>query len=125
MNMNSLLKCLSIFVFCAYLSIVSSLKALDFSLDNDDKADKNNSYTHASLQKENLPSSFTICTAFMVERWTEYTDLFPFVLQGDEEEFWHWVGIFAAETYTEFSFQFEDSPEFRAQSASFPIIDPP
>ena len=43
------------------------LKALDFSLDNDWKPDENNSYTHASLQKENLPPSFTICTAFMVE----------------------------------------------------------
>ena len=48
------------------------LKALDFSLDNDGEPDKNKSYTHASLQKENLPSSFTICTAFMVERWTKY-----------------------------------------------------
>ena len=36
------------------------LKALDFSLDNDDEPDENNSFTHASLQKENLPPSFTI-----------------------------------------------------------------
>ena len=59
------------------------LKALDFSLDNDKKPDNSNSYTHASLKKENLPSSFTICTAFMVEAWTEYTDAALFVLQDD------------------------------------------
>ena len=43
------------------------LKALDFSLDNDEEADKNGSYTKATIQKEDLPSSFTICTAFTVE----------------------------------------------------------
>ena len=31
------------------------LKALDFSLDNDRKPDKKNSFTHASLWKEGLP----------------------------------------------------------------------
>ena len=40
-----------------------SLKAIDFSPDNDGKPDENNSYTHASLKKKNLPPSFTICTA--------------------------------------------------------------
>ena len=57
--------------------------ALDFSLDNDWKPDENKSYTHASLQKENLPSSFTICTAFMVEAWTKNADSFLFVLRDD------------------------------------------
>ena len=42
------------------------LKAIDVSLDNDHKQDEQNSYTHASLQKENFPSSFAICTAFML-----------------------------------------------------------
>ena len=42
------------------------LIALDFSLDNDCKPDDNNSYTHASIKKEYLPPSFTICTAFML-----------------------------------------------------------
>ena len=45
------------------------LKVLDFSLDNDWYSDDNYSFTHASLQKENFPSSFTICSAFMVEQW--------------------------------------------------------
>ena len=35
--------------FCA------PLKAFDFSSDNDNKPDDSNSYTHAFLQKENLP----------------------------------------------------------------------
>ena len=85
-----------------------SLKALDFSLDNDDEPDENNSYTHASLQKENLPSSFTICTSFMVEAWTKYTVANLFLLLDDRGNIWHLVEFFAADTFTEFSFQFEE-----------------
>ena len=94
------------------------LKALDFSLDNDGEADENNSYTHASLKKENLPSSFTICTAFMVEAWTKYTSSYLFVFQNDNGEIWLMVRSFAQTTYTQFSFQLEDSPRFSKQSAS-------
>ena len=55
------------------------LMALDFSLDNDQESDESNSYTHASLQKENLPPSFTICTAFMVEAWDDYQNAYLYV----------------------------------------------
>ena len=48
------------------------LQVMDFSLDNDWKRDANNSYTFALLRKENLPPSFTVCTAFMVEQWGKY-----------------------------------------------------
>ena len=65
------------------------LKALNFSLDNDWKSDKNNSYTHASLKKEDLPRSFTICTAFMVEAWAGYTSSRLFVLHADNGGVWH------------------------------------
>ena len=92
------------------------LKAIDFSLDNDFEPDKNNSYTHASLQKENLPPSFTICTAFMVEAWDEFTDANIFVLRDGNEKVWHWVQINADVTYTEFTFQFEDSQQISNQS---------
>ena len=92
------------------------LKALDFSLDNDDESDENNSYTHASLQKEKLPPSFTICTAFMVESWASYSAAMLYVLLDDDEEVWHWVQIFIGPSYTEFYFVFEDSPEFSNQS---------
>ena len=92
------------------------LKALDFSLDNDQKPDANNSYTYASLQKEQLPASFTICTAFMVEAWAKYANSYLYVLHDDKGYMWHWVGLFASETFTEFSFKFEDSPVFGSQS---------
>ena len=93
------------------------LGALDFSLDVDQKPDENNSYTHASLQIENFPSSFTICTAFMVEAWDEDVDSYLFVLYDDKGEVWFWVRIYAVVTYTEFSFQIENSPPYEAQSA--------
>ena len=91
--------------FCPFL------KALDFSLDYDHEPDETNSYTHASLQKENLPPSFTICTAFMVDAWNEYQDARLFVLLDDNGEVWHSVKIFPQITYTQFSFEFEDSKE--------------
>ena len=92
------------------------LKALDFSLDNDQNLDENKSYTHASLKKENLPASFTICTAFMVERWSEFENAMLFALNYEEGYEWHWVKIFADETYTQFSFFFDDLPKFSVQS---------
>ena len=123
-NMNLPKRCLSILISCNCILEVCSqvrkeqeyrdhsgspLKALDFSLDNDWKVDENKSYTHASIKKENLPPSFTICTALMVEAWTEYREEFPFVLLNDKGEVWHWVQILAQDTYTEISFQFEES----------------
>ena len=90
----------------------SPLKALDFSLDNDWEPDENNSHTSASLKKENLPPSFTICTAFMVD----YTSAALFVLRNDDGESWHWVMINAQSTHTDFMFKFEDSPTFSNQS---------
>ena len=60
---------------------------------NDDEPDQNNSYTHASLRKENLPPSFTICTAFTVEAWTENVDAKLFVLHDENGEVWHWVKL--------------------------------
>ena len=95
-----------------------SLKALDFSLDNDEKPDENNSYSHASLQKENLPPSFTVCTAFMVEAWTKYTSSWLFVLHDDGGKIWHWVKIFATSTYTQFTIKFKESLKFTVQSVS-------
>ena len=45
------------------------LKVLDFSQDNDGKLDGNNRSTYATLWITKLPSSFTICSAFMVDKW--------------------------------------------------------
>ena len=85
------------------------LKALDFSLDNDRKPDENNSYTHAFLRKENLPLSFTICAAFIVEAWTKSKVSELFSLRHDNGNIWNGVAMTATETYTQFGFQFEDS----------------
>ena len=83
------------------------LKALDFSLDNDWRPDENNSYTHASLEKENFPPSLTICTAFMVEAWlTKYTHTKLFVLGDDKGKVWHVIEFHAVKAYTKFSIQF-------------------
>ena len=42
-----------------------SLKVLDFSLDGDSRPDpENGSFTQASLDQENFPSSFTICSRY-------------------------------------------------------------
>ena len=126
-NMKVTLFSIYLFTFflCELISLVwsqcpgpscSPLKVLDFSLDNDFEPDKNNSYTHASLQKETLPSSFTICTAFMVEAWAEFTDARLFVFRDGNNKVWLWVQIFAAGAYTAFALQIEDSAEFSNQS---------
>ena len=50
------------------------LKVLDFSQDNAGQLDANNNSTYASLWVTNLPSSFTIRSAFMVDKWGEITN---------------------------------------------------
>ena len=54
--------------FCT-VPYCSPLKVLDFSLDNDWKRDANGSFSLAYLHMDDFPSSFTICTAFMVDSW--------------------------------------------------------
>ena len=49
-----------------------TFKALDFSQDNDGRPDENGDFTKATFQIENIPSSFTICSAFMVEAWGDH-----------------------------------------------------
>ena len=80
-------------------------------------------YTHAFLKRENFPPSFTLCTAFRVDAWTEYMSAKLFVLRDNTGEVWNWANIFAATSYTEFSFQFEDSTRFSGLSKilSYPL----
>ena len=65
-------------VFCAKTSseaeycavpFCPKIKILDFSADDErpGRMDSNGSYTYASLEKPNLPFSFALCSAFMVE----------------------------------------------------------
>ena len=73
---------------------------LDFSLDNDWERDSNGSYTYASLQKDNFPSSFTICAAFMVEDWGAVAVNSPlFLLRGSKHELWMFVELLAFPAY--------------------------
>ena len=92
------------------------LKALDFSLDNDGKSDENNSHTHASLEMENFPSSFTLCTSFIIESWNQWVAAKLFELQDDNGKTWSWLRIYAAVSNTQFSLQLDGSPKFVAQS---------
>ena len=80
-------------------------KVLDFSLDVDQAPDSNGSYTSATLEKKDLPSSFTICAAYMVEAWnTEFTAASMFTLLNNDGDEWGSVGLYAAsdDGYTEY-----------------------
>ena len=88
--------------FCS-VPFCPPLKVLDFSLDNDWKPDANNSFSHASLQKENFPSSFTICLAFMVDRWETASNSPLFLLRDGNNKTWLYVELYASESNTEFT----------------------
>ena len=92
---------------------------LDFSLDNDNAVDSNEAYTSATLKKNDMPPSFTICAAYMIEAWpTDFTEAFMFVLQGKafgygygahspESAFdYGYVSMYAAPDYTEYKARF-------------------
>ena len=70
-------------------------KVLDFSLDGDWKPDAEGIYTHASLQKEDLPSSFTICGALKVEYWWYASNSPLFLLRDNEMNNWLYLDFFS------------------------------
>ena len=85
-------------VFCTQ----PTTKVIDFSLDVDQAPDSNGSYTSATLEKEDLPPSFTICTAFMVEAWnTEFTSAVMFTINDNGDGQWSYVTFYAASDHTE------------------------
>merc|ERR1712240_367937 len=65
---------------------------------------------------ENLPSSFTLCTAFIIESWNQWVAAMLFELQDDNGESWSWLRIYAAESNTQFSLQLDGSTQFVAKS---------
>lgn len=92
---------------------------MDFSLDNDNAVDSNEAYTSATLKKNDMPPSFTICAAYMIEAWpTDSTEVRMFVLQGknfgygygahdSETAFdYGYVSMYAAPDYTEYEARF-------------------
>ena len=98
------------------------LKVVDLSQDNDCEPDVNETYTHASLYKENLPPSFTICLAFIMDNMGGYANSPLFLLLDDTNETWLSVQLFSLPTHTEFTIQFSDVG-FTARSADpfFPM----
>ena len=74
-------------------------KVLDFSDDNDWKPDNESVYTHASLEKKDLPKSFTICAAFMVEFWTQETNANLFTLLNAKKQ-WLALSLWSKESET-------------------------
>ena len=80
------------------------LMVLSFADDNDNEADGNGEFTSATLERENLPGSFTICSAFMVDAWT--TDFWSIdvfhILKDDGKSRWGYVRLYAAPRYTEY-----------------------
>ena len=79
------------------------LKAFDFSMESDHEADTNEEYTSASVKKADLPSSFTVCSAFSVESWsTEFSNAQMFALLDSTGNYWAFLELYAAEGHTEF-----------------------
>ena len=71
-----------------HCSVPICLKVLDFSADNDHALDSNDEYTSASLDAGFLPESFTVCSAIMVDAWTdtEFAAARMFTLIRDEDD---------------------------------------
>ena len=121
--------CLKLTLFFGYMTIITTqsqgvyypaMRAIEYAYGQDD--DDTFAVTHASLRKVNLPSSFTVCTVFMVESWTKDFTLY-FLYNDKEEEWWHWVAILRSDNYTHFAFKFEDSPmfSFLSNTLYFPL----
>ena len=106
------------------VSSCPSLKALDFSVDNDGKADQGGEFTHASLAKENFPAaSFTVCIAFMVEEWTFETRAVLYQIRKESKgSLWHQLVIKVKETNTVFEVKI-GGDRFQATSTNlyFPL----
>ena len=93
--------------YCSVPICVNMMNVLDFSTDNDHEPDSNGEYTSAILEAGPLPRSLTICSAFMVERWSfEYTAAFIFSLRnknlGIVGEEWAYIQLYAAPSFTQY-----------------------
>ena len=84
------------------------LKLLDFSLDGDCSPDEEGSYSHAFVWKENFPASFTICAAFMVERWERSINSPMFRIVDQKRKTWLYLELLAAYDQTIFKIKFSD-----------------
>ena len=82
------------------LCLKQTVKVLDFSMDVDQGTDSN-TRSSATMEKEDLPPSFTICTAYKVEAWTtELSAANMFILKDDDGYWWGYVLLYAASDST-------------------------
>ena len=79
------------------------LRLLDFSADSDNKRDSTGKYTHASLEKEAMPLSFTICSALMVKTWPDSSNAQMFTIMTDGGKGWLQVKFYATHDRTRFT----------------------
>ena len=99
------------------------LKVLSFADDIDNKADSNGEFTSATLKKANLPESFTICWAFMVDAWTtDFVSVDVFYILKEDGSQWGYVHFYAAPTYTNYEVHLGPSEfAFQTESVFFPL----
>ena len=76
---------------CRVPNCDSMIKVIDFSADNDDKADSNGEYTSASINAGAMPLSFTICSAFTVEAWSSKSYESMIISLLDAKRTWAYV----------------------------------
>ena len=85
---------------------ITHTTVLDFSKDNDQLSDDNGEYTGATLlmdASKSLPASFTICTSYLTEAWTEYTMAYMWQLLGKDGVRWGKCILYAGPSYTEYT----------------------
>ena len=93
--------------YCSVPICGNMMNVLDFSTDNDHEPDSDGEYTSAILEAGPLPGSLTICSAFMVERWTfETAGANMFTLRnknlGIVGETWAYIQLYAAPSFTQY-----------------------
>ena len=70
------------------------LKFLDFSADSNHEPDSNGEYTGATLEADDLPESFTICSAFMEDAWTiEFVSAIMFTTFDNRKGSWGSINL--------------------------------
>ena len=85
------------------LEDIKYIKVFDFSMDNDQLADANGEFTSATVvvdPGDSFPASFTICTSYTMETWSEIADVFW--LKGKDGGMWGWLSLFCDGTMSNY-----------------------
>ena len=101
------------------------LRLFDFTDDNDDTPDAKGSLTHATVEQPDLPISFTVCSAFMVEFWVEK---FQATVFGLMSRFNHWMFLVLNDADDAFKFSIRIGVHTfvaaKSRPAMFPLMAP-